>query len=243
MSTETIQNPRYNLRRPGQSQRQGTSVSAASVSNEAQAQHRPTLYNEAARSGRMTPKGDGNAPSDGESVAGSPKDEQHESVEPDDNMLTDDDENLNQWVQVGTRRRATSLDSSQLNKKSLKSVKVYKHAKSGHSAKKAPVPITMAQGAAIREAKKGLSQAQKKMIAKRMKIVEQTPARDNAENSTESEISNGEGPSAIDKGKGADPENWGAADLSDVDVNQQREALDNFREIHKAQEQPVKQKT
>ncbi|KAJ3967199.1 hypothetical protein EV361DRAFT_931814 [Lentinula raphanica] len=224
MSTETIQNPRYNLRRPGQSQRQGTSVSAASVSNETQAQHRPTLYNEAARSGRMTPKGDGNTPLDGESVAGSPKDEQHESVEPDDNMLTDDDENPNQWVQVGTRRRATSLDSSQLNKKSLKS-------------------ITMAQGAAIREAEKGLSQAQKKMIAKRMKIVEQTPAQDNAENSTESEISNGEGPSAIDKGKGADPENWGAADLSDVDVNQQREALDNFREIHKAKEQPVKQKT
>ncbi|KAJ3747323.1 hypothetical protein DFH05DRAFT_1521661 [Lentinula detonsa] len=242
MSTETIHNPRYNLRRPGQSQRQGTPASAASVNDETQAQHRPTSYNEAAQGGRMTPKGDGNTPSDGESVAGSLKDEQHKLVEPEDNSLTDDDENPNQWVQVGSRRRATSLDSSQLYKIPLKSVRV-KDANSGYSAKKVPVPITMAQGAVIREAEKGLSQAQRKMIAKRMKIVEQTPNRDNSDNSTKSEISNGEGPSTIDKGKGADPENWGAADMSDIDVNQQHEALDKLREIRKTKEQSANQKS
>ncbi|KAJ3979986.1 hypothetical protein F5890DRAFT_1544035 [Lentinula detonsa] len=156
MSTETIHNPRYNLRRPGQYQRQGTPVSAASVNDETQAQHHPTSHNETAQGRRMTPKGDGNTPSDGESVAGSLKDEQHKSVEPDDNSLTDDDENPNQWVQVGSRRRATSLDSSQLYKIPLKS-------------------ITMAQGAAIREAEKGLSQAQRKMIASLRSPMEKDP--------------------------------------------------------------------
>ncbi|KAJ3746208.1 hypothetical protein DFH05DRAFT_1484149, partial [Lentinula detonsa] len=174
MSTETIHNPCYNLRRPGQSQRQGTPASAASVNDETQAQHRPTSYNEAAQGGRMTPKGDGNTPSDGESVAGSLKDEQHKLVEPDDNSLTNDDENPNQWVQVGSRRRATSLDSSQLYKIPLKSVRV-KDANSGYSPKKVPVPITMAQGAVIREAEKGLSQAQRKMIASLRSPMEKDP--------------------------------------------------------------------
>lgn len=130
------------------------------------------------------------------------------------------------------RRRALSLDSP-LN---VRMIPLKSRVDNGKQAKK-PVPITKAQGVAIREAEKNLSQTQRKHIDRRMEIVNQSPPHNNDDSSDESPSSHGEGPSNNNKGKTVDPRNWGAAHIPDADVNveQQREALKNFKAIQKAQ--------
>lgn len=155
-------------------------------------------------------------------------DTEHESV----------DEDGEPWFTVGPRRRALSLDSGKLaNRKNKFSLKPAKFPKTKCPAKK-PELLTIAQGAVIKEAEKKLSQAQRKLLQKWMEKVNKAPAGISDDSSESSESSRGEGPSQ-DKGKGPDPKNWGAAEFndSDVDIQQQREALDNFRAIHNVQQE------
>ncbi|KIK62316.1 hypothetical protein GYMLUDRAFT_58474 [Collybiopsis luxurians FD-317 M1] len=137
-------------------------------------------------------------------------------IEPDNHSAIDAsgcDENANLWIVVGPCYRAKSLDSSKnVNKYTLKPIYRCTHMTSQQAKK--PVKLTTAQGAAIREAEKNLSQAH---------------------SSDELVSSHGEGPSR-DKGKGPDPKNWGDVQPSesDIDIDQQQKALEDFKTVHNA---------
>ncbi|KAJ3792324.1 hypothetical protein GGU11DRAFT_812520 [Lentinula aff. detonsa] len=141
------------------------------------------------------------------------------------------------WVKVQPRRRnrARSLDSAQVetNKFNLHSASF---AVTGRSK---PTVLTAEQGVTIRAAENLLSQGQRKLIQKRMSIVNETPAR--SDSSEESDASHGEGPSN-GKGKTIDPRNWGAVGLGpeEINIEAQKNAYDNFRALKDARvSQPI----
>ncbi|KAJ3995049.1 hypothetical protein F5050DRAFT_1809019 [Lentinula boryana] len=91
----------------------------------------------------------------------------------------------------------------------------------------------------IRAAENLLSQGQRKLIQKRMSIVNETPA--GSDSSEESDASHGEGPSN-GKGKTIDPRNWGAVGLGpeEINIEAQKNAYDNFRALKDARvSQPI----
>jgi len=85
-------------------------------------------------------------------------------------------------------------------------------------------------GRAVREAEKRLTPDDRKKINKRIIALKNKPACRLSDRTSET-TSRGEGPSTLDKGKGADPHNWG--DLSEVDedfdLDGQRAALESWK--------------
>ncbi|KAJ3770456.1 hypothetical protein FB446DRAFT_807279 [Lentinula raphanica] len=137
---------RYNLRR-GPSQLQTTETISNAASNS---------------------ENDGNKENSEELELTYPSDEEHSAGTVKGNANRNVDENPNPWVTVGPHCRAHSLNSIDNNNRNLnenirlKPVEPRAENK-GRQAKK-PVPLTMAQGATIREAEKNLSQAQRKGV-------------------------------------------------------------------------------
>ncbi|KAF8831165.1 hypothetical protein HHX47_DHR1000004 [Lentinula edodes] len=216
-------NGRYNLRRgPGHFQQaRGTASDGGSDA---------AMNNQGTDGSYENPKESNIASSDDENSVGTVKGDANGNPPA-------EDLNPNPWFLVKPRRRAYSMDNISSNQNDKFQLHPVETRVKKPQAKK-PVPLTMAQGAAIREAEKNLSQAQRKEIQRRMRLVQQNPARNPSSETT----SNGEGPSEnIDKGKGIDPKNWGDVDLSDSDVNedQQRAAFESFRNLRNNGQQNV----
>lgn len=121
------------------------------------------------------------------------------------------DDNPNPWITVVPR---CSRSLSSLNHAGTKTVEFITHKTKN---------LTKEQSSAVKQAEQRLTTEQKQKISRHyenaVKIAEPN----------ERPPSCGEGPSNR-KGKGPDPKNWGAADLSDSDLNLevQKAALDSF---------------
>ena len=128
------------------------------------------------------------------------------------------DDNPNPWIKVVPRRTRSldSLNSARMNVNFITTNKNLKALKTGKET-------------VLSQAESQLTTAQKKQISRRYEKIQEKP-RKRAESST----SRGEGPSEP-KGKNIDPRNWGAAQLSDddLDVDAQRAALESFENHHK----------
>jgi len=81
----------------------------------------------------------------------------------------------------------------------------------------------------VREAKRGLTPNDRVRINKRITALKNRPAGRQGDETSET-TSRGEGPSALDKGKGIDPRNWGALSENgdDLDLDGQRAALESW---------------
>ena len=129
---------------------------------------------------------------------------------------SDKDDNPNPWIKVVPRRSRSldSLSNTRMNKDFIS------------SKNKA---LRTEKETVINQAEEQLTTAQKKQISRRYEKIQEKPL-----NRAESPASQGEGPSHP-KGKNVDPWNWGAAQLSDedLDVDAQRAALESFKVHHK----------
>jgi len=85
----------------------------------------------------------------------------------------------------------------------------------------------------VHEAKKGLTPDDRIRINKRITTLKNRPAGRQG-NETSETTSRGEGPSTLDKGKGIDPQNWGALSENgdDLDLDGQRAALESWNLAH-----------
>ncbi|KIK50946.1 hypothetical protein GYMLUDRAFT_252512 [Collybiopsis luxurians FD-317 M1] len=146
-----------------------------------------------------------------------------------DNEEGSDGDNPEPWITIGSRRRARSLDSDR-NIYRLTKV-TFEHKKQA----KKPVPLTLAQGAAVHAAEKSLLQKQRDLIQKRMNKIQVTP--DAQSSSDESDSSRGKSPSAGKKGKITDPRNWGAVnfDANELNIDAQHQTLKNFKAVRDGQ--------
>jgi len=81
----------------------------------------------------------------------------------------------------------------------------------------------------VHEAKRGLTPDDRVRINKRITALKDRPAGRQGDETSET-TSRGEGPSALDKGKGIDPRNWGALSENgdDLDLDGQRAALESW---------------
>ena len=143
--------------------------------------------------------------------------ENHESDTSSLSEVSEADENKNLWTTV-VHRCSRSLDSLKKNTKTTKKVKVVQNRVN---------ELTTEQDTVVNQAEEQLTIAQKEQLSCRYeKVQSYAMPRERSE-------SRGEGPSTS-KGKGADPCNWGNAQLSDsdLDVDAQRVALESFTKNH-----------
>jgi len=131
---------------------------------------------------------------------------------------SDLDENPNPWIKVVPRRTRSlhSLNKVGMNKNSI-------------TAKKNIKALRTEKETVFNRAEEQLTTAQKEHISRRYEKINEKPRKE-----TEPSTSRGEGPSNP-KGKSVDPRNWGAAQLSDedIDVDTQCAALESFKKHRK----------
>ncbi|THU99289.1 hypothetical protein K435DRAFT_855849 [Dendrothele bispora CBS 962.96] len=135
------------------------------------------------------------------------------------------------WTLV-TRHRAHSLDSNNnVNKIDLRKFQCA-HPR---TSQKTGAPLSAEQTSVIQKAEKNLSKEDRQKIQKRMNLVNSADATNISDiTSATTDIDfRGEGPSNK-KGKAVDPRNWGAAGLSDeeLDINAQCRALEAYKNLN-----------